>query len=139
MSVHEYVETRVATARQRTSNRCRAWRRSLGNLSILNKVVLGSSERSAYDATKDVQGITLHALLAARPNGLDLTVLAGQRQWIATTNLPVAPAGPSDSFANSAVLADRRQGASSYMRWSLAVHQTRDSTCADADPKSGTV
>ena len=31
---------------------------------------------------------------ASSPSEDYLTVLAGQRQWIATTNLPVAPAGP---------------------------------------------
>ena len=33
-----------------------------------------------------------------------LTVLAGQRQWIATTNFAGCPGRPPDSFANSAVL-----------------------------------
>ena len=32
-----------------------------------------------------------------------LTVLAGQRQWIATTNFAGCPGRPPDSFANSAV------------------------------------
>ena len=34
-----------------------------------------------------------------------LAVLAGQRQWIATTNCAGCPGRPPDSFANSAVLA----------------------------------
>ena len=33
-----------------------------------------------------------------------LTALAGQRQWIATTNFAGCPGRPPDSFANSAVL-----------------------------------
>ena len=33
-----------------------------------------------------------------------LAVLAGQRQWIATTNFAGCPGRPPDSFGNSAVL-----------------------------------
>ena len=43
-----------------------------------------------------------------------LTVLAGQRQWIATTNFAGCPARPPDSFANSAVLTT---SAKFLMRW----------------------
>ena len=43
-----------------------------------------------------------------------LTVLAGQRQWIATTNFAGCPGRPPDSFANSAVLTT---SAKFLMRW----------------------
>ena len=43
-----------------------------------------------------------------------LTVLAGQRQWIATTNFAGCPGRPPDSFANSVVLAT---SAKFLMRW----------------------
>ena len=42
--------------------------------------------------------------LASSPSEDYLTVLAGQRQWIATTNFAGCPGRPPDSFANSAVL-----------------------------------
>ena len=42
---------------------------------------------------------------ASSPSEDYLTVLAGQRQWIATTNFAGCPGRPPDSFANSAVLA----------------------------------
>ena len=41
---------------------------------------------------------------ASSPSEDYLTVLAGQRQWIATTNFAGCPGRPPDSFANSAVL-----------------------------------
>ena len=41
---------------------------------------------------------------ASSPSEDYLTVLAGQRQWIATTNFAGCPSRPPDSFANSAVL-----------------------------------
>ena len=43
-----------------------------------------------------------------------LAVLAGQRQWIATTNFAGCPSRPPDSFANSAVLTT---SAKFLMRW----------------------
>ena len=44
------------------------------------------------------------AVSASSPSEDYLTVLAGQRQWIATTNFAGCPGRPPDSFANSAVL-----------------------------------
>ena len=41
---------------------------------------------------------------ASSPSEDYLTALAGQRQWIATTNFAGCPSRPPDSFANSAVL-----------------------------------
>ena len=43
-------------------------------------------------------------LAPSSPSEDYLTVLAGQRQWIATTNFAGCPGRPPDSFANSAVL-----------------------------------
>ena len=43
-------------------------------------------------------------LVPSSPSEDYLTVLAGQRQWIATTNFAGCPGRPPDSFANSAVL-----------------------------------
>ena len=42
--------------------------------------------------------------LPSSPSEDYLTALAGQRQWIATTNCAGCPGQPPDSFANSAVL-----------------------------------
>ena len=42
---------------------------------------------------------------ASSPSEDYLTVLAGQRQWIATTNFAGCAGRPPDSFANSVVLA----------------------------------
>ena len=56
---------------------------------------------------------TLRFALAARPRDY-LAVLAGQRQWIATTNFGRLPRPAPDSFANSAVLTT---SAKFLMRW----------------------
>ena len=45
---------------------------------------------------------------ASSPSEDYLTVLAGQRQWIATTDLAGWPGRPPDSFASSAVLTTRQ-------------------------------
>ena len=52
--------------------------------------------------------------LTSSPSEDYLTVLAGRRQWIATTNFTGCPSGPPDSFANSAVLTT---SAKFLMRW----------------------
>ena len=51
---------------------------------------------------------------ASSPSEDYLTVLACQRQWIATTNFAGCPSRPPDSFANSAVLTT---SAKFLMRW----------------------
>ena len=51
---------------------------------------------------------------ASSPSEDYLAVLAGQRQWIATTNFAGCPSRPPDSFANSAVLTT---SAKFLMRW----------------------
>ena len=52
--------------------------------------------------------------LSSSPSEDYLAVLAGQRQWIATTNFAGCPSRPPDSFANSAVLTT---SAKFLMRW----------------------
>ena len=47
---------------------------------------------------------TGEATASSSPSEDYLTVLAGQRQWIAATNFAGCPGRPPDSFANSAVL-----------------------------------
>ena len=59
-------------------------------------------------ASRQHSGATVRQCFAAAfpssPSEDYLTVLAGQRQWIATTNFAGCPGRPPDCFANSAVL-----------------------------------
>ena len=55
-------------------------------------------------ATATAYAYVPSATIASSPSEDYLTVLAGQRQWIATTNFAGCPGRPPDSFANSAVL-----------------------------------
>ena len=56
------------------------------------------------DLDKDALVSRIVELATSSPSEDYLTVLAGQRQWIATTNFAGCPSRPPDSFANSAVL-----------------------------------
>ena len=65
-----------------------------------------------YNTVRPHMGINM--LTPSSPSEDYLAVLAGQRQWIATTNCAGCPGRPPDSFANSAVLTT---SAKFLMRW----------------------
>ena len=94
----------------------------VGGLSILNTMAMAVTERTreirhkegcGRDQSRHRQtvppgggghGVRRGSPRPSSPSEDYLTVLAGQRQWIATTNFAGCPGRPPDSFANSAVL-----------------------------------
>ena len=89
----------------REANAASEWRRS-GLLPEAMRRVAAVSGPIPKPSTRAGAVIRVSRWISASssPSEDYLTVLAGQRQWIAATNFAGCPGRPPDSFANSAVL-----------------------------------
>ena len=84
-------------------------------ITLFSSAYMAENVRGGLQALHPGQTEAAQALgLPSSPSEDYLTVLASQRQWIATTNCVGCPSRPPDSFANSAVLTT---SAKFLMRW----------------------